>query len=154
MKNSNVKKLRKRIRRTVDATKVTIEKVDLSRFFTPKVPKRPKMAAMTKKEILLSFEVRDMFRNLSVSAILDDKREASVMRHETFALNKVKLVDTITPVEKTIVVPTAYEIVHDAVLGTFRKGKNFVKHTVQTIDVIPTMDWNHFSYPPINNIES
>jgi len=149
MKNSNVKKLRKRIRRTVDATKVTIEKVDLSRFFTPKVPKRSKMAAMTKKEILLSFEVRDMFRNLSVSAILDDKREASVMRHETFSLNKVKLVDTITPVEKTVVVPTAYDIVHDAVLGTYRKGKNFVKHTVQTVDVIPTLDWNHFSFPAI-----
>lgn len=149
MKNSNVKKLRKRIRRTVDATKVTIEKVDLSRFFTPKVPKRSKMAAMTKKEILLSFEVRDMFRNLSVSAILDDKREASVMRHETFSLNKVKVVDTITPVEKTVVVPTAYDIVHDAVLGTYRKGKNFVKHTVQTVDVIPTLDWNHFSFPAI-----
>ena len=149
MKNSNVKKLRKRIRRTVDATKVTIEKVDLSRFFTPKVPKRSKMAAMTKKEILLSFEVRDMFRNLSVSAILDDKREASVMRHETFSLNKVKVVDTITPVEKTVVVPTAYDIVHDAVLGTYRKGKNFVKHTVQTVDVIPTLDWNHFSFPTI-----
>jgi hypothetical protein len=149
MKNSNVKKLRKRIRRTVDATKVTIEKVDLSRFFTPKVPKRSKMAAMTKKEILLSFEVRDMFRNLSVSTILDDKREASVMRHETFSLNKVKVVDTITPVEKTVVVPTAYDIVHDAVLGTYRKGKNFVKHTVQTVDVIPTLDWNHFSFPTI-----
>jgi hypothetical protein len=149
MKNSNVKKLRKRIRRTVDATKVTIEKVDLSRFFTPKVPKRSKMAAMTKKEILLSFEIRDMFRNLSVSAILDDKREASVMRHETFSLNKVKVVDTITPVEKTVVVPTAYDIVHDAVLGTYRKGKNFVKHTVQTVDVIPTLDWNHFSFPAI-----
>lgn len=149
MKNSNVKKLRKRIRKTVDATKVTIEKVDLSRFFTPKVPKRSKMAAMTKKEILLSFEVRDMFRNLSVSAILDDKREASVMRHETFSLNKVKVVDTITPVEKTVVVPTAYDIVHDAVLGTYRKGKNFVKHTVQTVDVIPTLDWNHFSFPAI-----
>ncbi len=71
------------------------------------------------------------------------------MRHETFALNKVKVVDTITPVEKTVVVPTAYDIVHDAVLGTYRKGKNFVKHTVQTVDVIPTLDWNHFSFPAI-----
>lgn len=77
-----------------------------------------------------------------------------MLKHETFTLNKVNLVDTVSPVEKTVVVPTAYEIVHDVVLGTYRKGKNFVKHTVQTVDVIPTMDWNHFSYPPINNLES
>ena len=147
-------KMRKRIRRAVDMTKASIEKVDLSRFFKSDIPKRSKMAASVKREIFIAFEVRDMFRSMSVSSILDDKREANVLKHETFTLNKVNIVDTITPVEKTVVIPTAYEIVHDVVLGTFRKGKNFVKHTVQTVDVIPTIDWNHFSYPPINNIES
>ena len=144
MKTQTQTKMRKRIRRAVDMTKASIEKVDLSRFFKSDIPKRSKMAA----------SVRDMFRSMSVSSILDDKREANVLKHETFTLNKVNIVDTITPVEKTVVIPTAYEVVHDVVLGTFRKGKNFVKHTVQTVDVIPTIDWNHFSYPPINNIES
>jgi hypothetical protein len=150
MKISNTKKLRRRIRKTVDATKVTIEKVDLSRFFKKDIPKRPSYLAAKKKEILISFEVRDMFRNMNLSSLLDEKREASVMRHDTFALNKVNVIDRITPVEKTVTVPTAYEIVNDAVLGTFRKGKNFIQHTIKSVEVIPSLDWDHFSYPKIN----
>lgn len=155
-KNQNQKstKMRKRVRRAVDLTKASIEKVDLSRFFKSDIPKRSKMAASVKREILIAFEVRDMFRGMSLSSILDEKREASVLKHETSLLNKVNVVDMVSRVEKTVVIPTAYDTVHDRILGTFRKGKNFVKHTMQTVDVIPTIDWNSFSYPPINNIES
>jgi hypothetical protein len=147
-------KTRKRIHRVIDLTKASIEKVDLSRFFKSEIPKRSKMAAHVKREILIAFEVRDMFRSMSVSTILDEKREASVLKHETFDLNKVNVVDMVSKVEKTVVIPTAYDTVHDRILGTFRKGKNFVKHTMQTVEVVPTIDWNNFSYPPINNIES
>jgi len=156
MKNQfkNQTKMRKRIRNVVNVTKESIEKVDLSRFFKSDIPKRSKMAANVKKEILIAFEVRDMFRDMSISSILDEKREASVLKYETSYLNKVNLVDTVSKVEKTVVVPTAYDVVHDTILGTFRKGKNFVKHTVQTVDIIPIIDWNSFSYPQINNVES
>jgi hypothetical protein len=156
MKNQfkNQTKMRKRIRNVVNVTKESIEKVDLSRFFKSDIPKRSKMAANVKKEILIAFEVRDMFRDMSISSLLDEKREASVLKYETSYLNKVNLVDTVSKVEKTVVVPTAYDVVHDTILGTFRKGKNFVKHTVQTVDIIPTIDWNSFSYPQINNVES
>jgi hypothetical protein len=156
MKNQfkNQTKMRKRIRNVVNVTKESIEKVDLSRFFKSDIPKRSKMAANVKKEILIAFEVRDMFRDMSISSILDEKREASVLKYETSYFNKVNLVDTVSKVEKTVVVPTAYDVVHDTILGTFRKGKNFVKHTVQTVDIIPTIDWNSFSYPQINNVES
>lgn len=56
-------------------TKASIEKVDLSRFFKSEIPKRSKMAANVKREILIAFEVRDMFRSMSVSSILDDKEK-------------------------------------------------------------------------------
>lgn len=143
-------KMRKRIRRAVDMTKASIEKVDLSRFFKSEIPKRSKMAASVKREILIAFEVRDMFRSMNISSMLDEKREASVMHTDTFKLNKVNLVDRVTPCEKTVIVPTAYEIVNDAVLGTFRKGKNFIQHTIQGVEVVPSLDWDNFSYPKIN----
>jgi hypothetical protein len=143
-------KMRKRIHRAVDMTKASIEKVDLSRFFKSDIPKRSKMAASVKREILIAFEVRDMFRSMNISSMLDEKREASVMHTDTFKLNKVNLVDRVTPCEKTVIVPTAYEIVNDAVLGTFRKGKNFIQHTIQGVEVVPSLDWDNFSYPKIN----
>jgi hypothetical protein len=150
MKTQNQTKMRKRIRRAVDMTKASIEKVDLSRFFKSDIPKRSKMAASVKREILIAFEVRDMFRSMNISSMLDEKREASVMHTDTFKLNKVNLVDRVTPCEKTVIVPTAYEIVNDAVLGTFRKGKNFIQHTIQGVEVVPSLDWDNFSYPKIN----
>jgi hypothetical protein len=143
-------KMRKRIYRAVDMTKASIEKVDLSRFFKSDIPKRSKMAASVKREILIAFEVRDMFRSMNISSMLDEKREASVMHTDTFKLNKVNLVDRVTSCEKTVIVPTAYEIVNDAVLGTFRKGKNFIQHTIQGVEVVPSLDWDNFSYPKIN----
>jgi hypothetical protein len=140
----------KKLRKRIQSAQTTIEKVDLSKFFKKDVPKRPSYLAAKKREILISFEVRDMFRNMNISSILDEKREASVMHTDTFNLNKVNVVDRVTPMEKTVTVPTAYEIVNDAVLGTFRKGKDFVKLTIQGVEVLPSLDWDNFSYPKIN----
>jgi hypothetical protein len=140
----------KKLRKRIQSAQTTIEKVDLSKFFKKDVPKRPSYLAAKKREILISFEVRDMFRNMNISSILDEKREASVMHTDTFNLNKVNVVDRVTPCEKTVIVPTAYEIVNDAVLGTFRKGKNFIQHTIQGVEVLPSLDWENFSYPKIN----
>lgn len=140
----------KKLRKRIQSAQTTIEKVDLSKFFKKDVPKRPSYLAAKKREILISFEVRDMFRNMNISSILDEKREASVMHTDTFNLNKVNVVDRVTPMEKIVTVPTAYEIVNDAVLGTFRKGKDFVRLTIQGVEVLPSLDWDNFSYPKIN----
>jgi hypothetical protein len=145
---NKIKKTRNRIR--VYLNEPSVEKIDLSKFFRQEIPKRNFYSAAKKREILIAFEVRDMFRDMSIKTILDEKRESNVLEKDTSNLNKVKVVDCITSVEKTVVVPTAFDIVNDAVLGTFRKGKNFIQHTIQSVEVIPTLDWDHFSYPKIN----
>lgn len=114
--------------------KQTSEKVNLTRFYRTKINRRKPIDAETKRQLMLSFEVRDMFRELS-GINLREKTEINV-------LSKVNTVDQITPVQKTVVVPTAYEVVQDAVLGTFRKGKQFVQTQVEKLEVLPVIDWS------------
>lgn len=140
---TGMKKLRKRI---LKSSNVSVEKIDTTRFFKTKMIKRSLLAASVKREISLSFEVRDMFRELSGINLRNTV--------ETKELSKIPVVDRITPVQKTVIVPTAYDVVQDAVLGTFRKGKQFVQTQVEKLEVLPVIDWEHFSYPILHNIEN
>lgn len=123
---------RNRIRKS--SINTTVEKVDLSHLKAFKVKKRNPVDANWKRERLLAFEVRDMFRSLTVDNILFEKGQSR--------LAKVETRPTISKVEKTVSHPTSYRMVKDTVLGMYRIGQNFVRTQIEVLEVQDVIDWN------------
>lgn len=116
-----------------------VERVDLSHLKAFRVKARPEHEAMTKQERLLTWEVRDMFKHLSYDTVLNEKRDC---RH----LSKPPVKEQIVPFKKKVTFATSYDILHDTVLGTYRRGKNFVKRRVDAMEVVQVIDWDNFAY--------
>jgi len=126
--------MRNRFTKTVQV----IEKVNLSHLRAFRIEARPKQDAMTRKERLLSYEIRDMFKNLSYETMINEKRD---LRH----LSKPPVKDQIVSFKKKVVYATSYDILQDTILGTYRRGKNYVKRKIDAMEVVPVIDWDSFA---------
>lgn len=80
-------------------------------------------------------EIIHMFKTMSYKTELDERRDC---RH----LSKLATKDTIINVNRTVVVPTSYQMMNDTVLGMYRVGKDFVKRKIRRPEVVPVIDWN------------
>lgn len=119
----------------------SVEKVDLSHLRAFQVKARTSSEfreKLNQYERIRHAEIIAMFKKMSYKTELDEKREC---RH----LSKVQTKDTIINVNRTVVVPTSYEIINDTVLGMYRVGKNFVKRKIRRPEVVPVIDWNTLS---------
>ena len=116
----------------------TVEKVDLSHLRAFRIESRTKFDALTRQERLLAYEVRTMFKHLSYDSVLNEKRD---LRH----LSKPPIKEQIVPFKKKVVLATSYEVLHDSILGTYRRGKNYVKRKIDAIEVVPVIDWDSFA---------
>jgi hypothetical protein len=126
--------MRNRFTKTVQV----VEKVNLSHLRAFRIEARPKQDAMTRKERLLSYEIRDMFKNLSYETMINEKRD---LRH----LSKPPVKDQIVSFKKKVVYATSYDVLQDTILGTYRRGKNYVKRKIDAMEVVPVIDWDSFA---------
>jgi len=115
-----------------------IEKVSLSHLRAFRIEARPKQDALTRKERLLSYEIRDMFKNLSYETMINEKRD---LRH----LSKPPVKDQIVSFKKKVVYATSYDVLQDTILGTYRRGKNYVKRKIDAMEVVAVIDWDSFA---------
>jgi hypothetical protein len=126
--------MRTRFTKTVQV----VEKVSLSHLRAFRIEARPKQDALTRKERLLSYEIRDMFKNLSYETMINEKRD---LRH----LSKPPVKDQIVSFKKKIVFATSYDVLQDTILGTYRRGKNYVKRKIDAVEVVAVIDWDSFA---------
>jgi hypothetical protein len=126
--------MRNRFTKTVQV----VEKVNLSHLRAFRIEARPKQDALTRKERLLSYEIRDMFKNLSYETMINEKRD---LRH----LSKPPVKDQIVSFKKKVVYATSYDVLQDTILGTYRRGKNYVKRKIDAMEVVPALDWDSFA---------
>jgi hypothetical protein len=126
--------MRNRFTKTVQV----VEKVNLSHLRAFRIEARPKQDAMTRKERLLSYEIRDMFKNLSYETMINEKRD---LRH----LSKPPVKDQIVSFKKKVIYATSYDVLQDTILGTYRRGKNYVKRKIDAMEVVPVIDWDSFA---------
>jgi len=126
--------MRNRFTKTVQV----VEKVNLSHLRAFRIEARPKQDAMTRKERFLSYEIRDMFKNLSYETMINEKRD---LRH----LSKPPVKDQIVSFKKKVVYATSYDVLQDTILGTYRRGKNYVKRKIDAMEVVPVIDWDSFA---------
>ena len=126
--------MRTRFTKTVQV----VEKVSLSHLRAFKIEARPKQDALTRKERLLSYEIRDMFKNLSYETMINEKRD---LRH----LSKPPVKDQIVSFKKKVVYATSYDVLQDTILGTYRRGKNYVKRKIDAMEVVAVIDWDSFA---------
>lgn len=115
------------------------ERVDLSHLRAFKVKSRPQQEAQARQERLLAWEVRTMFNHLSYDSVLNEKAELR-------GLSKPPVKEQIVPYKKKVTFATSYDVLHDTVLGTYRRGKNFVKRKVDALEVVSVIDWDNFAY--------
>jgi hypothetical protein len=119
-------------------SKQTAEKVSLDhlRAFQVKARTYEQIKDKLKEyERIRHQEIIHMFKIMSYKTELDERRDC---RH----LSKVFTKDTIINVNRTVVVPTSYEMMNDTVLGIYRVGKDFVKRKIKKAEVVPVIDWN------------
>jgi hypothetical protein len=126
------------MRNRLNKTTQTVEKVELSHLRAFRIESRTKIDALTRQERLLAYEVRTMFKHLSYDNVLNEKRD---LRH----LSKPPIKEQIVPFKKKVVLATSYEVLHDNILGTYRRGKNYVKRKIDAIEVVPVIDWDSFA---------
>jgi len=126
--------MRTRFTKTVQV----VEKVSLSHLRAFRIEARPKQDALTRKERLLSYEIRDMFKNLSYETMINEKRD---LRH----LSKPPVKDQIVSFKKKVVCATSYDVLQDTILGTYRRGKNYVKRKIDAMEVVAVIDWDSFA---------
>lgn len=126
--------MRTRFTKTVQV----VEKVSLSHLRAFRIEARPKQDALTRKERLLSYEIRDMFKNLSYETMINEKRD---LRH----LSKPPVKDQIVSFKKKVVYATSYDVLQDTILGTYRRGKNYVKRKIDAMEVVAVIDWDSFA---------
>jgi hypothetical protein len=115
-----------------------VEKVSLSHLRAFRIESRPKQDALTRKERLLTYEIRDMFKGLSYDSMLNEKRD---LRH----LSKPPVKEQVVSFKKRIVFATSYDVLQDSILGTYRRGKNYVKRKIDAMEVVPVIDWDSFA---------
>jgi hypothetical protein len=126
------------MRKRIQTQLKSIEKVTLSHLKAFQVKARSKNELKDKLNEYEKYrhgEIIRMFKSMSYNTELDERRECRY-------LSKVQTKDTIVTVNRTVVVPTSYEILNDTVLGMYRIGKNFVKRTIKKAEVVPVIDWN------------
>ena len=131
-------KTRKHFNKSQVSPTVSIEKVDLSHLRAFKVKSRPEQEAQSRMERSLAWEVRTMFKHLSYDTMINERRD---LRYLSIPPTKEQIV----PVKKKVVFATSYDVVHDVVLGTYRKGKNFVKRKVDALEIVQVIDWDSFA---------
>jgi hypothetical protein len=115
-----------------------VEKVSLSHLRAFRIEARHKQDALPRQERLLTYEIRDMFKNLSYETMLNEKRD---LRH----LSKPPVKEQIVSFKKRIVYATSYDVLQDTILGTYRRGKNYVKRKIDAMEVVPVIDWDSFA---------
>lgn len=130
--------MRNRIRKTTPSMSQA-ERVDLSHLKAFKVKSRPAYEAQTRQERFLAWEIKSMFNVLSYNTMLNEKRDLR-------SLSKPPVKEQIVPYKKKVTVATSYDILHDRVLGTYRRGKNFIKRKVDALEVVQVIDWDKFAY--------
>ena len=126
------------MRQRVNKPTQTVEKVELSHLRAFRIESRTKFDALTRQERLLAYEVRTMFKHLSYDSVLNEKRD---LRH----VSKPPVKEQIVPFKKKVVMATSYDVLHDTILGTYRRGKNYVKRKVDAMEVVSVIDWDSFA---------
>jgi hypothetical protein len=79
-----------------------------------------------------------MFKGLSYDSMLNEKRD---LRH----LSKPPVKEQVVSFKKRIVFATSYDVLQDSILGTYRRGKNYVKRKIDAMEVVPVIDWDSFA---------
>lgn len=115
-----------------------VERVELSHLRAFRIKPRTNQDAVMRKERLLSYEITQMFKTLSYDSMLNEKRD---LRH----LSKPPVKEQIVSFKKRVVYATSYDVLHDTILGTYRRGKNYVKRKIDAMEVVPVIDWDSFA---------
>ena len=129
------------MRNRIVKTKQVAEKVSLDhlRAFQVKARNYEQIKDKLKEyERIRHQEIIHMFKTMSYNTQLNERRDCR-------QLSKVSTKETIINVNRTVVVPTSYQVMNDTVLGMYRVGKNFVKRKIRRPEVVPVIDWNTLS---------
>jgi hypothetical protein len=70
--------------------------------------------------------------------MINEKRD---LRH----LSKPPVKDQIVSFKKKVVYATSYDVLQDTILGTYRRGKNYVKRKIDAVEVVAVIDWDSFA---------
>lgn len=122
--------MRKRIIKTVKVYSTSIN--TLTNVFP--IKGRTKRFILKKLERVREVEINEMFKELTIDSILDEKRYLKT-------LTQLPTKQTIISVREEIVVPQDYEIIPDIVLGNIRVGKNYLKTFIERLEVVSVIDW-------------
>lgn len=117
-----------------------VEKIDLTRFFTEKIPRRNPMSAYLKQQIAITFEVRDMFKIIEPTQ-LDAMRQTD-NSIETRGLSQLETITKTQISKKDVFVPTREYLRPDPVLGTCMIKSDYVTRKVKVREEVQVLNWN------------